>query len=397
MWKTIYSILLIIFVVNIGVYSQNGNYPDFVNVQKNKIYFDKDSSNFYNFLKKVKEVKNKKRSHLFIVHFGGSHVQGGFWSEAIMNTFQDYFQTNGGGYFVFPFKQVKTNTPYYFKTYSNGKWRVNKCTKIVDSLWYIGMCGISAITDTSCYLSIKNEWKKLDGFTRIKVFYRKNKNFELQPQFKFSKIIEKEHYIEFILHQKLDSLGFLIQKNDTLPAEFILDGMSCENDSAGVYYAGFGVNGATSESFLKCRLLLHQLKSMKVDLFILSFGVNDVRNKNFSKDEYIVNYDSLISIIKRTHPESSILLTTISDNYIKRRIANPRTTKGSEAIGEVMKKYQVAVWDLNAVMGGQKSMLKWYKNGYAAKDKIHFNKKGYFVLGEMMVNAILEKINAPKN
>ncbi|GIV27031.1 MAG: hypothetical protein KatS3mg027_0845 [Bacteroidia bacterium] len=309
-----------------------------------------------------------------------------------MNTFQDFFHTSGGGYFVFPLKQVKTNSPYYFRTYSDGKWRVNKCTKIVDSLWYIGMCGISAVTDTSCFLSIKNEWKKLDGFTRIKVFCRKNKSFELQPGFKFSKIIERDGYTEFILHQKLDSIGFYIHKKDTISSEFILDGISCENDSAGLYYAGFGVNGATSESFLKCRLLLHQIRNINVDLFILSFGVNDVRNKDFSKNEYISHYDSLISILKRTHPESSILLTTISDNYIKRRYVNPRTQKGNEAIWEIMKKYQLAVWDLNAVMGGQKSMLKWHKNGYAAKDKIHFNRKGYTILGEMMVQAILERI-----
>jgi hypothetical protein len=170
--------------------------PEWINISQNKIIFDKDSSDFYRFIEKLNQVKNGKRKNIYIVHFGGSHVQGGFWSESIMNTLQDELKTKGGGYFVFPFKQVKTNSPYYFKTYSNGKWKVNKCTKISDSLKYIGMCGISAITDTSCYVSIKNEWKKLDGFTRIKFFYRKNNAYEVFPSFQTSKIIEHENYTE---------------------------------------------------------------------------------------------------------------------------------------------------------------------------------------------------------
>lgn len=385
-----YSILLI------GAWSilsfKAQQYPAFVRTEKNKILFDKDSSDFYRLIEHLKNFQSKKEKRISIVHFGGSHVQGGFWSEAIMHTFQKYFHTTGGGYFVFPFRQVKTNTPYYFKTYSNGKWQVNKCTKVTDSLWYLGMCGISAITDTSCYLAIKNQNAALTGFTRIKMFYRKNSSYSVWPQFAVSSVIEKEYFTEYVLQQKTDSVSFIIQKKDSTQSEFILDGISCENDSSGLYYAGFGVNGATSESFLKCALLLHQLKNIQVDLFILSFGVNDVRNKAFSKKEYIQHYDSLITILRQAHPESTILLTTISDNYIKKRQMNPRTKKGNDAVYEIMKKYQLAVWDLNAVMGGEKSMVKWYKAGLAAKDKIHFNKKGYSILGELMTKAILQLI-----
>lgn len=368
------------------------SYPEFIRVEKNKIVFDKDSSDFYKFITHLKNFQSKRETRISIIHFGGSHVQGGFWSEAMMHSFQNYFHTRGGGYFVFPFKQVKTNTPYYFKTYSNGKWRVNKCTKVIDSLSYLGMCGISAITDTSCYLAIKNQSPTLMGFTRIKIFYRKNPSYSVQPQFATSSIIDSEFFTEYVLQQKTDSVSFIIQKKDSTLSDFILDGISCENDSSGLYYAGFGVNGATSESFLKCALLLDQLKHLKVDLFILSFGVNDVRDKAFSKEKYIENYDRFIAILRQAHPESAILLTTISDNYIKKRQVNLRTRKGNEAMYEIMRKYQLAIWDLNAIMGGEKSMMKWYKAGLSAKDKIHFNKKGYFILGELMTKAILQHL-----
>lgn len=380
--------LVFIYLHTFFIYAQH--LPDGVNLTANKIIFAEDSSNFYPFIQKIKSIKDKKSGHINIVHFGGSHVQGGFWSEALMSRLQTYLNAKGGGYFVFPFRQVKTNTPYYFKTYSNGHWTVNKCTKLTDSLKFIGMCGISAITDSSCYLSIKNNWNLLDGFTRIKIFFRKNSSFQIIPAFPTQQITSFENYTEYILSQKMDSIAFHIQKKDTVYSEFILDGISCENDDAGVYYAGFGVNGATSESFLKCTLLLHQLKDLNVDLFILSFGVNDVRNKAFSKQEYIQHYDSLITILKKTHPESSILLTTISDNYIKRKYNNPRTEQGNAALYEVMKKHQVAIWDWYAVMGGKKSMFKWYKAGLSAKDKIHFNKKGYTLIGQLLTEALLK-------
>jgi lysophospholipase L1-like esterase len=46
------------------------------------------------------------------------------------------------------------------------------------------------------------------------------------------------------------------------------------------------------------------------------------------------------------------------------------------------------VYDLYAVMGGYKSIYKWYKAGLAAKDKVHFNGRGYNILASMMFDAI---------
>lgn len=387
------KLLLLIFITFV-LYSQN--YPSFIQLSKNAIYYAKDSTDFYVFKKKLLELTDNKRENVTIVHFGGSHVQGGFWGESIMTYLQSKMKTKGGGYFVFPFRQVRTNSPYYFTTYSNVKWKVNKCTKITDSLIYLGMCGISAITDTSCFISVKNALNTLDGFTNIKLFHRFNKDYIIVPQFSTKQIRHTDTYTEYVLSERLDSIAFVIQKKDSTYSEFILDGISCENKEAGVYYAGFGVNGATSESFLKCALLLHQLKDLKVDLFILSFGVNDVRKKNFTKENYINNYDTLIKILKKAQPQASILLTTISDNYIKRKGFNKQTLEGNQAIFEIMNKYNLSVWDLNGVMGGYKSMYKWYEAGLSAKDKIHFNKKGYSLLGQLIVEAFFQPLKQYK-
>jgi len=55
---------------------------------------------------------------------------------------------------------------------------------------------------------------------------------------------------------------------------------------------------------------------------------------------------------------------------------------------ELMEKHKAAVYDLYAVMGGYKSIYKWQKAGLAAKDKVHFNGRGYSILANMMFDAI---------
>jgi lysophospholipase L1-like esterase len=53
-----------------------------------------------------------------------------------------------------------------------------------------------------------------------------------------------------------------------------------------------------------------------------------------------------------------------------------------------MNKHNAAVYDLYSVMGGYKSIYKWYKAGLAAKDKVHFNGRGYTILANLMFDAI---------
>jgi lysophospholipase L1-like esterase len=39
-------------------------------------------------------------------------------------------------------------------------------------------------------------------------------------------------------------------------------------------------------------------------------------------------------------------------------------------------------------MGGYKSIYKWYKARLAARDRVHFNSRGYKLLGNMMFEAL---------
>ena len=75
-------------------------YP-FIKYDQSKLYFSKDSSQFMDFYKKIDELKEGKRNKLTVIHFGGSHIQAGFWTEVLMDGFQSMGNFNGGGTFIF--------------------------------------------------------------------------------------------------------------------------------------------------------------------------------------------------------------------------------------------------------------------------------------------------------
>lgn len=343
--------------------------------------------------KKISELKKTKNACVNIVHVGGSHVQGGMWTNTFYTLLQQNFKLNGGGYFTFPYRLAKTNSQPYSTSFSNGKWKKCRCiTK--DFCLPLGMSGISVTTnDSFCNFGVALTKKSvLSNFNTIKVYHNFNESFEFDIRnTKIQQRIDKKEngYTTFILKDMCDSVVFELKRKDTITKGFTLFGFSLENNNEnGFYLAGLGVNGASSNSFLRCNKFEEQLKTIMPDLVILSLGVNDSQAKNFNKADYIAHYDSLIKIFKTINPKVAILLTTTTDNFIKRRSPNKRTSLAQDAMFSLMQKNNVAVWDLYEFMGGYKSMLKWVKAGLAARDRVHFTPKGYTIIGTNMFNTI---------
>ncbi|MES2763363.1 MAG: GDSL-type esterase/lipase family protein [Bacteroidota bacterium] len=369
--------------------------PVFVKPEHSKLVLSKDSSRFMDFYKKMDDLKKGKRDRVNIVHFGGSHIQAGFWPEVLMNGFYSTGNYEGGGLFIFPFKIVKTNNPSFYRSFGYGKFKRCRCAISREMCDNLGMAGMAAITNDS--LSMFGfkilETSHPKNFNSVKVYHNFNPSFELSLNHESTlKYVRKDHekkgYTEFTFETYIDSLNFVLIKKDTLHKDFILRGFSAENSKPGFYYASMGVNGAASGSFLRCPELVNELKSIPPDLVIFTLGVNDTHDVNFTKSAFIAKHDSLIAQIKRVSPNCAFLFVTTTDNYMTRKASNKRPIKAAEAAYELMEKHKGAVYDLYAVMGGYKSIYKWYKAGLAAKDKVHFNARGYRLFAKLMYDAI---------
>lgn len=376
-------------------------YP-FINYNVNHLYFSKDSSSFLKLYKKINDLSSSKKDKaITIAHIGGSHVQGGTWSNSFLNNLQNEFKTTGGGFFVFPYKIAKTNSQPYSSSFSNGEWKKCRCTTKGFCL-PLGMNGMSIKTnDSANYFGVTLTKKAIcKSFNTVKVYHNFNQSFDFdiakKHNLKAERIERKElGYTQFNLEMPVDSISFDLVRKDTLQRDFIIFGFGLDNNlSSGFYFAGLGANGASSSSFLKCTYFEQQLKSIHPDLVIISLGVNDTQAKNFEKEEFIEHYDSLILVIKKTNPNVAILLTTTTDNFIKRRTANKRSVSAHAAMFELMEKHHLGIWDMYEFMGGFKSMMKWTKVGLGAKDRVHFSPKGYNILGYYMFEAFIKSYYA---
>jgi len=340
-------------------------------------------------------MKEEKNVRVNIVHMGGSHVQGGTWSNVFVSSFQAENSTTGGGYFTFPYKIAKTNGQPYATSFSDGKWK--RCrAQGKEFCLPLGMNALSITTnDSANYFGVALTKKAACKFVNmVKVFHNFNPSFEFSVILKDSSIVERQEfkrsgYTLFKFMEPVDSVIFQLVKKDTCTKDFVIYGLSMESDlSSGFYLAGLGANGASSSSFLRCAELLPQLETLEGDLFILSLGVNDTQAKGFEKDDYIENYDTLITYIKRSNPNAAIMLTTTTDNFIRVKTSNKRTITARDAMFELMTRHDLAVWDLFSLMGGYRSMIKWQKAGLASKDKVHFTNKGYTIVGILMYEAV---------
>lgn len=365
----------------------------------NTFHYFKDSSEWMQFFQKCTQLSEKDSKPLNVIHIGGSHVQAGVWTNEFLTLLQQQFKTKGGGYFAFPYTIAKTNGQPYVSFESNGSWK--KCRAVLkDYCLPLGVNGMSASTnDSAVVITIKLTDKSVcQRFNRLKMYHNFNPSFMwrvIKPL--TMELVLKEYrdkgFSYFGFEKFVDSVQVEIIRKDTLQKEFTLFGFGIENTEPGFYMGGLGVNGASSTSFLKCNFFDAQLQSIAPDMAIISLGVNDVQAKEFNKTTFKANYDTLIFKLKQANPNMAILLTTTTDNYVKRKTPNKRTVLAQEAFYELGLKHKVAVWDIFKVMGGYRSINKWLKVGLAKRDRVHFTNAGYQQLGQLMYAAFLQSYN----
>ena len=100
--------------------------------------------------------------------------------------------------------------------------------------------------------------------------------------------------------------------------------------------------------------------------------------------------------MQRVNPDCALLFVTNNDSFKRKRVKKKRVYEVNtnalivqQAFMEMAQDYGAAVWDQFDVMGGLKSMQAWEKAGLAQKDKIHFTRDGYQLMGDLLYNALI--------
>ena len=393
---------------------------EFAHFERNQILYPCDSAAMERFFQKMDSVVFLGEGNVSIMHIGGSHVQAGVFTQQFRDNLLSISpDLIGGQYFVFPFSAGGTNNPTHFIVRSTGAWTYCRNAVRRETDKRMGLAG-AAITTT-------------DSLATVSIMTREKSPTQYPPRFDFNKVTligysETENVVPvvgydgtilqgqhdewqstytFSLPDFTDSICILF---DSVPGEFTLTGVLLENNMPGISVHGVGVNGASVPSYLRCDDFERDLELIRPDLIIFGIGINDASENSFEKQAFKKNYDKLIQIIKRVNPDCALLFMTNNDSYKrakgKKKNRYEVNTNGlivEEAFMEMGKKYNAAVWDQFDIMGGLKSMQDWENAGLAKKDKVHFTKEGYQLLGDLLYNALITKyiehiqLNAKRN
>ncbi len=353
---------------------------------------------------KIGLMQSGSSQQLHIMHIGGSHVQAGILSNQIERQLKRLlpYDRIGDKGFVFPYQLSNTNAPEGYKIKFTGKWEgCRSSVRQMDCNW--GLSGINASTSSkysSIWIRPEDHLKRNMPFCSVRIYCDLLNNTMVPEPYSLDcpshiNIDTVAGMIEWHFENEQESLEFMLlsKEYDSL-SNFTLQGFQFISDNAGVVLHPIGVNGASLSSYLKCGSFETQLSMISPDIAIFAIGVNDanVPSSEFIPEKFESLYDSLIGMFVRSNPDVKLIFITNNDTYYKRRYANKNALKVKEVMYRLAEKHQGAVWNMFDIMGGLGAIHKWQLNGLAKKDRIHFTGAGYQVIGDLFVEALINRV-----
>lgn len=402
--RRIKEMLLLLVVLSLSdcIAAQNGDYYlgktkyPFILYDSNEFKFPSDEFLYEEINKKYDQMILEGNGKLRIIHIGGSHIQADIYTHLLRKRMQtSQLGLNGGRGFLYPYRIAKTNSPSNYKVRYTGIWESCKNTQS-NPFCNLGLGGYASVTkseNASVKIYLNTDSTISYTYNRLKVFH--------EPTIYNLKVITADSayspvsynelgYSDFVFDSEMDSMLLQISLPADTTGSFVLQGFSFDNDNPGVVYNAIGVNGARLDSYLKCELYADHMKALEPDLVIFSIGTNDAYTRHFNETKYRTDYIELINRTREAIPGVSILLTVPNDSYLYRKYVNKNTAKMEKIIYELAKEYHCAVWDFYKIMGGFNSAQIWYNYKLMKYDRVHFNRQGYLLKGDLLFSAFLK-------
>lgn len=392
MKRLILSILLLVCVLPLG--GRRVPYSPLVQFQYNVLERPAGSSPAFDiFLRKLDTLVNTGGGSVRVLHVGGSHVQGGSWSNRLRQNFLSLrYGMDGGRGLVFPYSAAMTNTPSGYSSSFSGNWESFNCLKNQEV--ELGLTGVAVMArDTSA---------------RVVVDLLPREAHLLQQRYTFRsvEVLGEGEMQPVLLLQGRDTLrGDAVQGrfHFDLPfytdwvslafegkGRFLLRGLYLDKPGDGFTYSETGINGAATQSWLRCTRWEDDLRFVKPDLVIFSIGINDIQGNDFDVDRFKARYRELILQVHHANAYCAILFTGINDSWRKGKQPNEHTAAVQQAFRELARECAGVFWDWYQVMGGYGSMARWQEAGLAQADKIHFTPAGYRFLADLLFDAFMD-------
>lgn len=333
----------------------------------------------------------KSDEHLNILHIGGSHVQAGYFSQRL----REHFDASRG--LLFPWKAIRSNAPADYVLTPSGTWERSRCTEFSPSE-QLGMSGAAAITSDS-QASLRLELPARYAFSRLRIIGQGEGGAEPFLLFDNGDTLTAERQGQDFLFSldKPDSLCTIALRWMADSSRFILRGIYIEDANRRIVYTESGVNGASVPAWLRCNLLKDELsRTCPPDLVVFGIGINDanVPPTKFDVEAFKASYRTLMDELRQANPNVCFLFITNNDCWLRfgrqRRTINRNTQKVEQAMMDLARECDGAVWNQFRIMGGFASSNRWVNACLMNRDHIHFLRAGYELLADLLYNALSE-------
>ena len=353
-----------------------------------------DSS--YNYIQFYsKEVAQKLTSHfdntstekLVFVHYGGSHIQAEIPTTIARNSFQEKYG-NGGRGLIFNYGAANTYSSVNYESTFAGTWEYVKSFQGRKQI-PLGVCGMSVDTKSlSAALNFKFKSKLETENSLLYLFYEKDTSvgeFSIWADstnllLDSSKVKQTDYGLVVSCPKSLSSISIKVVCSPG--KHFTFYGFNIEKIAdQGVIYHSTGVGAAAIRSILVLDKLEQQLPIIEPDIVFLDFGTNDILYTNKIDPSLVGQVQKAITKIKLISPEALVVLTSTQDLFYKGKMI----TAGPvfrDLMDSIARENNCLFWNWYDLAGGLGTIKTWNELGYAQKDGIHLNTKGYHLKGE---------------
>lgn len=165
------------------------------------------------------------------------------------------------------------------------------------------------------------------------------------------------------------------------------------DNGKGVHVDNFSLRGNSGLSLaLYDKELMGALnKELNYDLLVLQYGTNVLGYGTLDYTWYETKMASVINNLRTCFPSADILIISVGDRSVKSEMV----MKTDKAVAPLLKAQRrsaengnTAFVNLQALMGGDGSMIQWTKDGLANKDYTHFSIKGARKVAGLLCNEL---------
>ncbi|MFT5353645.1 MAG: lysophospholipase L1-like esterase [Polyangiales bacterium] len=180
-----------------------------------------------------------------------------------------------------------------------------------------------------------------------------------------------------------------------------LFGVAAEREEPGVIVDTLGINGARARYHLVWEDTMYRehLRRRQADLVVIAYGTNESGDA-LPIHRYENQLRQVVGRIREVAPGASCLLIGPSDRPIRQGatfVDRPRTAALIESQHRVAVENGCGFFDLVALSGGPLSMVEWaaMTPSYGAGDYVHYTRRGYQRVAEVLLQAMMEGFDSP--